>query len=371
MTLFLEPIPGENPCGIDLSNDIAYYELGQMIAGKQAGMIVDRDGQEAGKSEDADWGAVLQKCDSLLEKSKDLQVFVTRVLALLQVRGLPGLAEGLESLAANVRNFWGQLYPPIEEDGDPMQRVNILASIAQPMGCYGDPVRFIERLRAAPLLKVPMMGPITYEFLSGTSSPGDGPQVSNMLHLQEFLKAVDPAELERDKSALKRSLAAVQALDSFLEETIGVARSPSWEVLLSTLRDQARIYEGTATETKASKEARAGGAAPDAAQGYEAGDTEGSAASGGFRAEPATFRSAAVSSGLMTIASDEDVMRCLDLICKYYAQAEPSSPVPILLQRARRLVRKNFFQVIEDLAPEAAEQLRALAGLKNEAPAEN
>ena len=60
--------------------------------------------------------------------------------------------------------------------------------------------------------------------------------------------------------------------------------------------------------------------------------------------------------------SREDVVRALDGICAYYARNEPSSPVPLLLERAKRLVPKNFFEIMEDLAPDGMAQLTAVSG---------
>jgi hypothetical protein len=162
-------------------------------------------------------------------------------------------------------------------------------------------------------------------------------------------------------------LAAVKMLDSFLEEKIGLTRSPSWEVLESTLRAQGRIYEGNDVESKSSPEAKTK-EGPDGARAEGGGGPEERAGTEGYARRLETPAAGGVSNGAMTIANADDVVNCLDLICKYYAQAEPSSPVPILLQRARGLVRKSFFQVIDDLAPEAAAQLRSLAGIKNDLP---
>ena len=63
-----------------------------------------------------------------------------------------------------------------------------------------------------------------------------------------------------------------------------------------------------------------------------------------------------------TISSRQDVIHLLDRICAYYDQYEPASPVPLLLKRARQLVEKNFVEIVEDLAPQAAEQIKTLFG---------
>jgi type VI secretion system protein ImpA len=62
------------------------------------------------------------------------------------------------------------------------------------------------------------------------------------------------------------------------------------------------------------------------------------------------------------IHSTEDVVRVLDLICAYYQRIEPSSPVPLLLRRAKGLVRKSFVEIIQDLNPEALHQIQVISG---------
>jgi type VI secretion system protein ImpA len=63
-----------------------------------------------------------------------------------------------------------------------------------------------------------------------------------------------------------------------------------------------------------------------------------------------------------TINSRQDVTRILDQICLYYEKNEPASPVPLLLKRAARLVDKDFFEIIQDVAPESVDQIQKLIG---------
>jgi type VI secretion system protein ImpA len=63
------------------------------------------------------------------------------------------------------------------------------------------------------------------------------------------------------------------------------------------------------------------------------------------------------------IASREDATRALDAVAAFFRQQEPSSPIPLLLDRARRLVARDFLEVLADIAPEALAQARAAGGL--------
>ena len=62
------------------------------------------------------------------------------------------------------------------------------------------------------------------------------------------------------------------------------------------------------------------------------------------------------------MAGRDDVLLLIDKICAYYARAEPSSPVPLLLKRARRLVNKEFIEIMRDLAPDGLAQIELIRG---------
>ena len=57
-----------------------------------------------------------------------------------------------------------------------------------------------------------------------------------------------------------------------------------------------------------------------------------------------------------------DVVRVLDNICEYYTVNEPSSPIPLLLRRAQRLVEKSFMEILEDMVPDGVKQAKIVSG---------
>ena len=63
--------------------------------------------------------------------------------------------------------------------------------------------------------------------------------------------------------------------------------------------------------------------------------------------------------------SRQDAVRALDAVAEFFRRNEPSSPVPLLVDRAKRLVSKNFLEVLEDVAPDAVSVARAFGGLKD------
>lgn len=64
------------------------------------------------------------------------------------------------------------------------------------------------------------------------------------------------------------------------------------------------------------------------------------------------------------IGTRQDVECAIDRILAYYSTHEPSSPVPILLARAKRLVGADFMTIVKDLAPGGADSVKLLGGLE-------
>src|SRR5688572_8080362 len=89
---------------------------------------------------------------------------------------------------------------------------------------------------------------------------------------------------------------------------------------------------------------------------------EAGAAEGG--ADGATSGGVTVAVG--SIKSRADAMKAMDAIANFFKQNEPSSPVPLFLERAKRLVGKNFLEVLSDVVPDGVPAARAAGGIKDE-----
>ena len=66
------------------------------------------------------------------------------------------------------------------------------------------------------------------------------------------------------------------------------------------------------------------------------------------------------------IRSREDVVRALDKICSYYERHEPSSPLPLLLQRCKRLATMSFIEIVREMVPDGLSQVEVIAGKREE-----
>jgi len=147
-------------------------------------------------------------------------------------------------------------------------------------------------------------------------------------------------ELQATADALRSSLASLAAIEAFVAEKVGASNGTNFAKLTEVLRAAEKIMT--------SRLALRGVGTEGGAEGGDAAD-----GSGGGSGGPSI-------SG--QINSREDVVRVLDKICMYYERCEPSSPIPILLQRSKRLVSANFMDIVRDLAPDGLAQVETLRG---------
>lgn len=134
----LTPIPGPNPCGVDLRYDPVYEKI------KEARRQDDNlpQGEWKGERKLADYITVAKLAqDALAGKSKDLQLAAWLTEALLKRESFGGFGDGLALCKSLIENFWDNLYPELE-DGDGELRSMPLAWMAS---------RLDDAVRHAPL----------------------------------------------------------------------------------------------------------------------------------------------------------------------------------------------------------------------------
>ena len=98
--------------------------------------------------------------------------------------------------------------------------------------------------------------------------------------------------------------------------------------------------------------------------GAEAGRGNGS---GGEAAAALSAQPAMALTGV--VRNRDDVVMLLDKICGYYERHEPSSPLPLLLKRCRRLATLSFMDIVKDLAPSALQHVELIGGIVKEGAA--
>jgi type VI secretion system protein ImpA len=341
----LAEIDPESPCGEDLTYDAGYLELERAAQGTPEQQV----GETVVHAEEPNWREVRGQAIELLGRTKELRLVLYLALSLLKLEGVPGLRDGLAVLRGVLERYWDNVHPQLdaEDDYDPLERINIIASLSPPPDTYGDPMMFLQRLREAPLCDSKQLG--KYSLRDILIARGDITPADSDEHPAE-LPVIEGAFQDTDVEALQATAAAaaeaqehMAIIDSVLTQYVGVNRVPNLGELQGMLKEiRAVVEDFLARRGEGTGAGAAGEVAP---------------APGGAPAGPAL-------SG--EIRSPEDVIRALDKICDYYRRYEPSSPVPLLVTRAKRLVRKDFMEIIQDLNPDGLRQIEIIGGPQGE-----
>jgi type VI secretion system protein ImpA len=318
----LRPVTDAAPAGENLEYSSEFLSLERSAQGKPE----QRMGAAIVPAEPPDARAVLEQGLPLFQRTKDLRVAVHVAVALMARGGLEGLRDGLALTQGLLERFWPTLHPELdaEEKGDPTMRITALSALGAP--------QVLAAVRALSLARAQGLGQVTLgEGVGGAAEAGS---------LDGILRAADPEELRATGGWLAQCLASLAGIDSIFELRTG-SRGPDLTAVLQLVRAGATALAPRLEELRVAEE-QASAQGNGSATGVEA-------------AVPARF-------SVGEIASREDVMKVLDKICAYYARYEPSSPLPLLIQRCKRLVPMSFVEIIGDLAPGALGQVETVVG---------
>lgn len=339
----LEPVAPDAPCGEDLEYDVEFLEMESAAAGKPEQQV----GEAIVAAEEPNWRDVEARAAGLLSRTRDLRIACRLAQALLHTQGIGGLRDGLALVRGYLDRYWDELYPCLDPDdgNDPAIRVNTVGSL-----CHVG--RVINPLRDAPLVTVRGQEPIstrTVAIVRGNeaAAPGYEARLPTAAEIEAVFMACDLAELRRTATAADEACALVAEIEAELMQRAGAAKSLDMSVLAKALAEaRAILAPGVARRVSA-----LGDEQPADVAGNEVTVGE---------AQPVGQVQATRGRG--PICGRDDVVRSIDEICRYFERQEPSSPVPILLTRARRWVTMDFIAVLQDMAPDAAKEAEKLRG---------
>jgi type VI secretion system protein ImpA len=226
-------------------------------------------------------------------------------------------------------------------------RVSALSALVSP--------DLLSALRAAPLLVSQVAGPISlrhFAIAAGEmSQPSDGPKVDANL-LDAGFREVQLAALQNLATSLQGARDELKRLGEAFQAGAGVP-GPDFSALDRVLyQAQSAVRPRLAARAAEGEPVKTDGAEP--VNGNPAGATA------------AVLAAAPAITG--AIRNREDVVMMLDKICGYYERHEPSSPLPLLLQRCRKLAALSFIDIVKDLAPSALQQVELIGGIAKEKP---
>jgi type VI secretion system protein ImpA len=349
----LEPIAGVNPCGEDVSELPGYFMLERAVKGSPADPYEPKS-----EPEPPDWRAVLNLAEELLEKGRHLQVVLWYLHARVDQDGLQGLRDGLCLLRDILERYWDTIYPALDpSDAEPaLERVNLLQGlyVGSPRWKEDEETSFAKTLKNTALCEGARLGKLTWRdvlLARGAIAPPKQGQAPDAGQIEGLCREAGPEVLARSLGLLEESVTCVKAIDELLAaKGCGPGEVSSLAELLGEIAEFLRKRGATAT------------ALPEPGGNGDA-EVEGARVSA---APSPVVRHPGISG---QITSREDVLKVFGQVIAWYEKQEPSSPVPDLVKRARRLVGKSFRELAADIAPAAKQTVDDLFGA-DEAPSQ-
>jgi len=350
----LSPIDDAAPAGLNLEYDPAFTEL-ELLATPTPERAM---GDSLKAAQEPDWDKVASAAGALLARTKDLRVAVHLCSARTRREGLSGWAAGLGLVRGLLERYWDHVHPQLDADdnNDPTARANALMPL-------GDPQSALGIFRLAPFVQSPRLGRFSLRDLrvatgvTHASPSQDGAPAPTLVDLEACCMDCPEDQLPQSAATLAQAQEHAEAIVALVREKLGTA-GPDMALLCGDIAELKKFVDAQLLRRFPGR-ADAGVAASLASLL----DLSSSPLSLHANGAPAGAMHEPANAG---IASQADVILRLDEICDYYQRVEPSSPLPILLKRARRLVGKSFADVLKDIAPGGLSELQALSGPESE-----
>lgn len=326
----LQPLDPASPCGANLEYSSLYLEASRALEGSPDVQY----GSMHVAAVEPDWKRLKAATLELLADTRDLRLAVWLTRALVALHGAAAVADGLALIEGLLTRYWDALHPQLDADdeNDPTARINTLLSLDDKTG-------FVRDLRLVPLVVSERHGRVCLgdiECAANEREPSGTVLEPAAIDAAFGDAAID--EIVALENAFANALASLECIDALLNERTGQANWASLPALEQALQRAHRAVAAQRARHPAS------------------------IACDGDLTDTATTHLANGQSASDRIANRDDVVRMLDRLCAYFAAAEPSSPVPILLQRARALVGMTFIDLVADLTPTGVGEANHWAG---------
>jgi type VI secretion system protein ImpA len=327
----LAPLSDDAPSGADLEYDAAFLALDEASRGKAEQQF----GDTVIAATEPDWRVMKEQALLLFERTRDVRVAIQLMRAGARLAGFGSFASGLALVHGLLERHWDTLHPQLDasDNNDPTMRLNALDPLA-------DDDTVVADLRAAPLGSTRTSITVRQiELAFGKVDPLPGEAAPSEAGVLQGI-----TDAGGDTAALLAAMAAshehVRGIEAIIGAKVGASRGPDLKVLRSVTEALSRAAQAARGESGAGEPG-----------GNDAGVAGGSSARGGM-------------SG--SIATRDDALKALDRVCEWIERHEPTNPAPLLIRRAKRLMTKNFMDIIRDLAPDGVSQVELIAGKDSE-----
>jgi type VI secretion system protein ImpA len=344
------PISEADPCGPDLDEegDDAYLNYVLSAAGRIPESFFQRDPNAPVNDQrylpfdrgSIDLKAEVKTISDLLTRTKDLRLLTLEARFQSLAGQVLGLCECLQGMAMLVDTYWQDVHPR-GMDGDYTMRQNTLSGL-------DDQTSILLPLTYAPLTTSKKLGSISLRdclLAKGETQPREGDRKLDMSEILEAFRSPEvKSGVESLHAATKTAVLSLGAINAKFISAAGYEYNPGFAKLAATLEQIRGLVETAIPELAAGKsEAEL----PPAAEEGASNDIP--------ESEPFP-QAAAPAAPVLALPDHAAASGALLAVEQYFAHAEPSSPVLILVHQARTLVGKSLVEALEMLMPEAAEK---------------
>jgi type VI secretion system protein ImpA len=340
LTSFLNSHGEEEPSGENLEYDPAFISL------ELAAQYVDERqvGDSIIPAVEADHDEVIIHATEVLSRSHDLRAAVFLAHSLLRLEGFQGFATATSYIRGCLEQWWDTCHPQLDadDDNDPTMRINAILSL---VGSDS----MLRAVRLAPLTESRSFGRINLRdcaIAAGESAPPPGmDNIPDQGAISAAFQDTKPEVLEGIRAAISSSAADIKAINAVFDDKIP-GQGPDLAALEKLLKQALGRFREAGVAGPVDAEDDADVSVQDAAEGEVA-----RPAGGG---------------GSSAINNQQDVRNTIDRLIAYYTRAEPSSPVPMILERAKRLVGADFVTIVKDMARDGYGNVKTIGGLPDD-----
>ena len=238
---------------------------------------------------------------------------------------------------------WDSIHPQLDpdDDNDPTTRINILVSLC-------DHETVLWPLQQTPLLESKLLGRFNFRQISiatGKSTATSNEKEVNQTTIDAAIQDIEADYLQQILQSITASLDNINQLENVVTDYVGIGNAPSFADLRGFLKE-CKTFLNTALEGKG-----IGGETTD--------NTDETTQSGDVVSNSTKSISGSIN-------NNQDVIKTLNLVCDYYKKNEPSSPVPLFIDRAIKMVGKNFMDVLKDIAPAGIDEAKIIFGKQHD-----
>lgn len=338
---FATPISSAQPEGIDIEYDARFIDIQSLSEGKPE----QQYGDVIIEAEEPDWRAIERLCTQILSESKDIRVFCYYTQAMTASYGVKGFYKGCEALFFNLEKYWDVLYPKlVDEDGE-YDTFYRLGSIELLLSNNGIVNQLLEtNLIRSPNKKDFITLKLAISVLTGNNEelyPGGKQKL-----LQDMKVAYRTNQDEL--IFIEKSLKAVESIEKIFSEKLE-NESLDFKVIKKPLQ---LINEFIINNVKLEQES---------AETVDDNNNE-------IQESLDSMSNNVYSTNAITeldsikIKDREDVKIVLEKLVLYFRVKEPSHPAPLFIERLKRLLDMDFYDILKDISPGSLNDLEIIIG---------